>query len=250
MKAYLLAGGRGERLQPLTHRIPKCLTPVNDRPLLDIWLDLFEREGITDVLLNVSHHFEAVDRFLASRSSSCPVRVKVIRESAPAGTATTVRQARGFVAGEESFWIIYADNLTDMRLAPMLNLHSVHRQPITIGLFPTHTPHSAGIVEVEEDGRITKFVEKPSEPQSNLANAGVYLARQEVFDWIPETPEPTDFGMHVLPSLVGRMFGYRIPEFYADIGSPDRLQAAAAEWATHCPKRRLALQGLSRGATS
>jgi mannose-1-phosphate guanylyltransferase len=232
----------------LTHRIPKCLTPVNGQPLLAIWLDLFEREGITDVLLNVSHHFDAVDRFLASRSSSRRVRVTVIREPAPAGTATTVRQARDFVAGEENFWILYADNLTDMRLAPMLNLHRVHRHPITIGLFRTRTPRSAGIVELAEDGRVTAFVEKPSEPRSNLANAGVYLARQEVFDWIPMASMPTDFGLHVLPSLVGRMFGYCIPEFHADIGSPDRLEAAAADWAANGRKNRLAAQvSLRRG---
>ncbi len=229
MKAYLLAGGRGERLRPLTDHTPKCLAPINGQPLLAIWLDLCEREGVTDVLLNVSHHFDAVDRFLAGRPSGL-VRVRVTREETPKGTATTVRLAREFVAGEDTFGILYADNLTDMRLRPMLDLHRAHGEPLTLGLFRSPSPQTAGIVELTDDGRVMGFLEKPTNPGSSLANAGVYLARQGLFDWIPSTPELADFGLHVLPSLVGRMFGYYISEFHADIGTPDRLKAAVAAW--------------------
>ncbi len=72
MRAYLLAGGRGERLRPLTDRVPKCLAPVGGRPLLAYWLTLCRREGVTDVLLNVSHHFEMVEAFLASWPEPTP----------------------------------------------------------------------------------------------------------------------------------------------------------------------------------
>jgi mannose-1-phosphate guanylyltransferase len=224
----------------LTEHTPKCLAPINGLPLLGIWLDLCEREGVTDVLLNVSHHFDAVERFLESRRSN-RVRVAVTREEAPAGTATTVRRARAFVEGEESFWIIYADNLTDMRLNPMLRVHRDHGEPLTIGLFHSPHPESAGIVELDGTGRVVAFAEKPAHPRSDLANAGVYVARQTLFDWIPPSPDPSDFGLHVLPALVGRSFGYVIPEFYADIGTPDRLDAAAAEWTSRISRLAPAL---------
>ena len=72
MKAFLLAGGLGERLRPLTLTIPKCMVPICGVPILDIWLGLCERHGITDVLLNVSQHPEKVEEFLAARGPSAP----------------------------------------------------------------------------------------------------------------------------------------------------------------------------------
>ena len=87
MKAYLLAGGRGERLRPLTLETPKCLVPIDGRPLLGIWLDLFAREGITEVLLNVSHHEAKVRAYLASRNEGPSVTLVV--EPEPIGSGRT-----------------------------------------------------------------------------------------------------------------------------------------------------------------
>ncbi len=228
-RAFLLAGGQGERLRPLTDTIPKCLAPIAGRPLLSYWLELCRREGVTDVLLNVSHHFDAVDAFLAAEAQALP-RVTVVREMAPAGTATTVRRERAFVSEVDQFWVFYADNLSDLRMRPMLERHLAHTDPLTVGLFHTPFPKASGIVDLDDAGRITAFVEKPANPTSDLANAGVYLARQSVFDAIPDRPGLVDFGHHVLPALVGRMHGYVIPDFHEDIGTPERLAQASARW--------------------
>ena len=229
MRAYLLAGGRGERLRPLTDHVPKCLAPIGGRPLLAYWLALCRREGVTDVLLNVSHHFEKVEAFLASRPEPTP-RVTVVRENEPSGTATTVRRERWFADGAPDVWVFYADNLSDLRLAPMRRLHDAHADPLTVGLFHTPDPRASGIVELDADARITSFVEKPAHPQSDLANAGVYLMRPGLIDTIPDGPGLVDFGQHVLPALVGRMHGYVIPDFHEDIGTPERLARATAGW--------------------
>jgi len=234
MRAYLLAGGRGERLRPLTDRVPKCLAPVGGRPLLAYWLTLCRREGVTDVLLNVSHHFEMVEAFMASWLEPTP-RVTLVRELEPSGTATTVRRERWFSDGASDVWVFYADNLSDLRLAPMRRLHDTHAGLLTVGLFHTPTPSAAGIVELDATGKIVSFVEKPANPQSDLANAGVYLMRSAAFDAIPDGPGLVDFGQHVLPSLVGRMHGYVIPDFHEDIGTPDRLVHATAGWAARTP---------------
>lgn len=231
MKAYLLAGGRGERLRPLTDTIPKCLAPVAGRPLLAYWLDLCSRQGVTDVLLNVSHHVDAVDAFLRAETPG-GVSVHVVRETAPSGTATTVARERWFVQGESDFWVFYADNLSDLRLAPMLARHAGHADPLTIGLFHTPSPRSSGIVALDADGRVVEFVEKPEHPKGDLANAGVYLARPSLFDAIPDGPGLVDFGRHVLPRLVGRMHGHVIEDFHEDIGTPERLARASADWET------------------
>lgn len=234
MRAYLLAGGRGERLRPLTDRVPKCLAPIGGRPLLEYWLSLCRREGITDVLLNVSHHFEMVDAFLSSRVGPTP-RVTVVQEPEPSGTATTVRRERWFSDGVSDVWVFYADNLSDLRLAPMRRIHDAHADLLTVGLFHSPSPRSSGIVEIDADTRIVSFVEKPANPQSDLANAGVYLMRSAAFDAIPDGPGLVDFGQHVLPALVGRMYGYVIPDFHEDIGTLERLAHATAGWAARTP---------------
>jgi mannose-1-phosphate guanylyltransferase len=185
---------------------------------------------VSDVLLNVSHHFDMVDAFLASWPDREP-RVTVVHELEPSGTATTVKRERWFADGAAHVWIFYADNLSDLRLAPMRRLHERHGDPITVGLFHTAQPQSAGIVELDGDGRIVSFVEKPAAPRSDLANAGVYLMRSTMFDAIPDGPGLVDFGQHVLPTLVGRMHGYVIPDFHEDIGTPERLVHATAGWA-------------------
>lgn len=229
MKAFLLAGGTGERLRPLTARMPKCLVPIRGTPLLAIWLEAFARQGVDDVLVNVSRFPEQVDAFLSGRGQSLP-RVSVIRETTPLGSAGTVAANRRFVEGEESFWIVYSDNLTNVPLEAMLRFHRGHSGVLTVGLFRTPDPQSAGIVSVGPDGIVTAFCEKPENPDGNLASAGIYLARQALFDWIEPREPVTDFGHHVLPHLVGRMHAIELGGFLADIGTPSRLARAEAEW--------------------
>ena len=171
MRAYLLAGGRGERLRPLTDRVPKCLAPIGGRPLLAYWLTLCRREGVTDVLLNVSHHFEMVEAFLASWPEPTP-RVTVVRELEPSGTATTVRRERWFSDDSSDVWVFYADNLSDLRLAPMRRLHDAHADLLTIGLFHTPSPSSSGIVELDADWQNRKFRREAREPAERPGECG------------------------------------------------------------------------------
>jgi mannose-1-phosphate guanylyltransferase len=229
MKAFLLAGGLGERLRPLTLTIPKCLVPICGVPILEIWLRLCERHGISDVLLNVSQHPEKVAAFLADRPDR-GTRVSLVVEERPAGNAGTVLANRAFVEGEESFWIIYSDNLTDMDLGRMLAFHRGHDGMLTMGLFHAPVPSAAGIVDLDGSGRVVSFTEKPERPSSDLANAGLYLARAPLLDRIPAGRPLVDFGHDVLPHLIGQMFGYPILGLYSDIGTPAALARAEADW--------------------
>lgn len=238
MKAFLLAGGLGERLRPLTRSMPKCLVPIDGVPLLAYWLDLCAREGITDVLLNVSQHPDQVRALLDGHREG--PRVTLVVEDVPSGTAGIVRDERAFVAGEESFWIFYADNLTDVGLVAMRERHRRHDGLATVGLFRAPTPSAAGIVDLDGEGRIVRFTEKPTHPQSDLANAGLYLARQGLIDCIPAGPRLVDFAHDVFPSLAGRLYGWPLEGFLMDIGTPDALSGASAAWsrrrATEAPR--------------
>jgi len=228
MKAFLLAGGRGERLKPLTLSVPKCLAPIDGRPLLEAWIDLLAREGVKEVLVNVSHHADQVRSFLEEASSD--ISFHLVVEPAPLGTAGTVARQQNFVSGEESFWILYADNLSAVSLRQMATAHAAHDGILTMGLFRAADPRAAGIAELDEHGRIVGFEEKPETPRGDLANAGVYLARQAIFEHIPAASGIVDFAHNVFPRLVGRMYGYELTGFHRDIGTPDSLQRAAADW--------------------
>jgi mannose-1-phosphate guanylyltransferase len=228
MKAFLLAGGRGTRLHPVTLSRPKCLVPIDGVPLLAIWLDLLERNGVTDVLLNVSHHVEQVESFLRDRASGPQVRLVV--ESMPVGNAGTVASNRAFVADADDFWILYADNLTSVQMAPMIHAHGRHTGLLTMGLFNALDPSAAGIVSMGDDGRVLAFEEKPKHPRSPLANAGIYLARHALLDSIPTGRPVVDFGLDVFPSLLGRFYGHVIDDFLMDVGTPAALQRAQEFW--------------------
>ena len=228
MKAFLLGAGVGSRLRPLTDHTPKCLVPVGGRPLLSIWFDALVRHGVTDVLLNTHHLAERVREFVATRTPP-GLRVTLAHEEQLLGSAGTVSTHRDFVAGEASFFVLYADNLTDVDLTAFRKFHEARRSPFTLGLFHTPQPRECGIAELDGEGRVTAFVEKPRNPAGDLANAGLYLAGPSVFDLIPAKPV-ADFGYDVLPLLVGKMFGYTIPGFFCDLGTPERLAWARAEW--------------------
>jgi len=235
-KAFLLAGGRGERLRPLTLSMPKCLVPIDGVPLLVHWLDLCAAQGVTDVVVNVSQHPNQVRNVLTARVG--PPAVTLVVEDEPTGTAGIVASQRAFAEGEESVWIFYADNLTDVRLSEMAATHAAHDGLGTMGLFHAPDPRAAGIVTLDETGCIVGFAEKPADPQGDLANAGIYLVRQPLLDRIPSRPGVVDFGHDVFPALVGRMYGHVIEQFLMDVGTPDALARAVAAWQTRIPEAR------------
>ncbi len=121
MKAFLLAAGKGVRLRPLTNTLPKCLIPILDKPLIEYWFDLFRKYNITDVLINLNYLPEQVKDYVDKNVFD--LNIIWIYESELLGSAGTLRENEDFVKGEESFWVFYADNLTNINLANMQSFH-------------------------------------------------------------------------------------------------------------------------------
>src|SRR5215831_13426146 len=121
MKAFILAAGAGTRLKPITDHTPKCMVPIQGVPLLAIWLQICRDAGIHHVLINLHAHVDVVRRFLDT--SDHGVEVCITEEKSLLGSGGTLRANREFVAGEESFWVFYADVLNRADLRSMARLH-------------------------------------------------------------------------------------------------------------------------------
>jgi mannose-1-phosphate guanylyltransferase len=227
MKAYVLAAGSGTRLRPLTDSTPKCLLPIQSVPLLEIWLKNCAAAGIADVLLNVHSHCRQIRDFV--RSHELPVRVQIAEEKELLGSAGTLAENRQFVAGEEYFFVLYGDVLTNLKLADLLAFHRGRNLAATLGIYQVSNPTECGIVTTDESGTVRSFVEKPASPGGNWAFSGVMAAGQGIFDHIP-AQRPADIGFHLLPRLVGEMAAYPISAFLLDIGTLHSYRAAQAAW--------------------
>jgi len=226
-RAFLLAAGLGTRLRPLTETLPKCLLPVGGTPLLEIWLGACERAGIRHVLINSHWRAEMVRQFVARRRG---LDVELAYEPELLGSAGTLAANRWFFRDEESFLVLYADNLTTFPLARLADFHAGHDRLATVALFHSENPAACGIAEVDEAGIITAFEEKPARPRSNLANAGMYVFRRGIEEYLPDFV-PADIGRHLLPRLAGRAAGYQIRELLIDIGTPASYLRGQAEYA-------------------
>jgi mannose-1-phosphate guanylyltransferase len=228
MKAFLLAAGHGTRLRPYTDQTPKCLLPIQGVPMLEVWLSLCRKYGISEVLVNTHAHSAAVIDFVSQWRDGVQVTVK--DEPELFGSAGTLRVNREWIGMDDKFWVFYADVLTNVNLCAMMNSH-LPEFAATLGVYCVPDPERCGVISFDERYVITDFVEKPAVPKSNSAFAGIMIGTPQLLDAIPDKPA-TDIAFDVLPRLIGRMRAYSIPEFVMDIGTLENYEVAQKKWAT------------------
>lgn len=206
---------------------------VGGRPLLDIWLDALQSAGVDEVLVNLHHLPEVVTAHLDLRQGG--PSVCTFFEPELLGSAGTLLAHKDWVKGEDLFLACYADNLTDFDLGSLVSHHRQTGAVATLTVFHTDNPSACGIVQLDDNGRVVGFVEKPSQPKSNLANAGMYAFDTKVLDLLGTTV-PLDIGYHLLPRLVGRSRALPVAGYVRDIGTPESYQQAQRDWAAKAPR--------------
>ncbi|NQT73018.1 MAG: nucleotidyltransferase family protein [Chloroflexi bacterium] len=219
-QAMILAAGEGTRLRPLTLKIPKVLLPIGGRPLLEYILSWLRLQGITEVAINLHHKPEAVIAYFGA-GESFGVKITYSVEDPVLGTAGALSKLRHYFT--ETFLVIYGDILTDLNISPLIKFHREKQAQMTIALHRVTDPCNSGVVELDNESRIHRFVEKPfpEEVFTNLANAGIYILEPEVLNLIPSNTF-YDFGFDLLPSLIDsgmQIYGYPITEYLIDIGT-------------------------------
>ena len=229
--AVILSAGLGTRLRPLTDTCPKPMVPLAGVPLLERTVRHLAAHGVTDMAINLHHLPDAVmDHF--GDGSAFGVRLRFSVEEELLGTAGALNPFRDMLAGPSAgpFLVWYGDVFSTVDLTAMAAFHARTGGLVTVGLYRVDNPTQCGLVDMDPTGRITRFVEKPREAFTDLANAGVYLCEPDLLQCIP--PQGfCDFGRDVFPALLEAgipLYGYLIDEYLIDIGSPEKLAKANA----------------------
>jgi mannose-1-phosphate guanylyltransferase len=195
--------------------------------MLQIWLDLCEKHGIGEVVVNAHAKVSAVRRFVESYRG--PVSVSVFEEKELLGSAGTLRANRHRFTRESLFWVMYGDVLTTADLDKMLAFHQCRNALATLGLQEVANPRACGVVTLDQSGVVREFVEKPFHPKGNLAFSGIMIGTPGLLNEIPNKPV-CDIGFDLLPKLTGRIAGFRIGEYLVDIGTVECYKAAQKRW--------------------
>ena len=226
--ALLLAGGKGIRLQPLSDTIPKCLVPVGGRPLVDFWVDALAGAGVKQVRINTHAHAEAVRAYIAEVNAAGRLNLVESYEPTLLGSAGTVTANADLANDAGDIVIVYADNLSDIDIGPLIRFHRDHGDPVTMALFRASNPRACGIAELDSESRITAFVEKPEQPKSDLTDAGVYVVKAAAYREIAAMGAD-DLGFDVLPRFVGRMRGWVWGGYHQNISTHEALERGRRE---------------------
>jgi mannose-1-phosphate guanylyltransferase len=230
MRALLLAAGMGTRLRPLTDTTPKCLVPVQGRPLLDYWLALLFDGGIDRVLINTHWLADQVRRHV--ERSPWRLCVDLVHEPKLLGTGGTVLANRDWF-GSGPFLVAHADNLTDFDVKELIAAH--HGRPpgcvMTMLAFRTDDPSSCGILELNAQNVVQAFHEKVVNPPGNLANAAVYIFEPDIIAAALSLGKTeVDLSTEVIPRFLGKILCVETSGYHRDIGNAESLLRANAEY--------------------
>jgi len=227
MTGVILAGGFGTRLRPLTINIPKPMVPIANKPILHHIIKLLKKNGIKDLIIILYYQPELIKDYFKD-GEKFGVNIKYIISDEDLGTCGATALAKDYL--KDDFLVISGDILTDFNLSEIINFHLKKKSIATITLTRVSNPLQYGIVITNEDGKIVRFLEKPSwgEVFSDTINTGIYILNPKIFDFVPEKKE-FDFSKNLFPLLLKKelpIFGYISSGYWKDIGNVKEYKIA------------------------
>lgn len=222
MKAIIMAGGFGTRLRPLTMHLPKPMVPLLNKPMMEHIVELLSAHNFRDITSLLFFHPEAISSYFED-GTKFGINMNYVRAEADYGTAGSVRNATEQYKINERIIIISGDVLTDFDLTTAIKYHEEKKAKATIVLTRVKNPLQFGVVITADDGKIERFLEKPSwgEVFSDTINTGIYILEPEVFEKIPYKRD-FDFSKDLFPMLLEEdagLYGYIAPGYWRDIGN-------------------------------
>ena len=226
-----MGGGEGTRLRPMTANQPKPLLPVVNKPIMEHVLRLLKRHGFAETVVTVQFLASLVRNYFGD-GEDVGLSLTYATEETPLGTAGSVKNAEdGLRSGP--FLVISGDALTDIDLSAMVRYHKDQGALVTVGLARVPNPLEFGIIIVGEDGRIQRFLEKPTWGQvfSDTVNTGIYVMEPEVLAEVP-AGETADWSADIFPQLLktgAPLYGWIADGYWEDVGSHESYFKAQAD---------------------
>ena len=246
MKAVILVGGEGTRLRPLTSNLPKPMIPLVNRPFLEHVIEYLKGYGITDLILSMCYRPDVIESHFGN-GSAFGVNLTYVVEQKPLGTAGGVKNVEKHLDG--TCYVFNGDILTDLDLGAMLAYHREKAAKVTISLTPVEDPTAYGLVEIEPEGAVTGFIEKPTWDRvtTNLINAGTYIVEPEVFRYVPPNQHYMfEHGLFpVMLQVQDPLYGYASNSYWIDIGTPQKYLNAHRDLLTGRMPKQLPGERLS-----
>ena len=222
MKAVLMAGGFGTRIQPLTHSTPKPMLPVMNIPMMENILIKLKNSDIDEVVILLFYKPDVIRNYFKD-GNKWGVKIHYVLPDKDYGTAGAVKFAEEYL--DTTFMIVSGDLVTDFNFKEIFEYHKKRDSKLTITLTSVENPLQFGVVITDENGKIEKFLEKPSwsEVFSDTINTGIYIIEPEILDYIPKG-ENFDFAKDLFPKLMQEgidLLGYYAKGYWRDVGNPD-----------------------------
>lgn len=217
-----MSGGMGTRLRPLTCHLPKPMVPMFNKPVMEYGIDLLKRHGIEDIAVTLYYLPNMIMDYFGD-GSDFDANIKYYIEDKPLGTGGSVKNAYKFL--DNTFIVISGDAFTDIDLKKAYNFHRKKGSKATLILKREPIPLEYGVVITDENGKIIRFLEKPSwgEVFSDTINTGIYILEPEVLDYY-EYGQNFDFSKDLFPRLLHDgvpIYGYVTEEYWCDVGDLD-----------------------------
>lgn len=228
MRAVLMAGGSGTRLRPLTCDLPKPMVPILNRPIAEHIINLLKRNGIREVIATLYYLPDIMRDYFQDGKDFGVEMTYAVEEEQPLGTAGCVKNIEQWL--NETFLVISGDGITDFDLQAAIAYHKKKGSKATLILTRVPNPVDFGVVITGSDGRINRFLEKPSlsEVFSDTINTGTYILEPEVLKYLPKNEE-SDFSQDLFPTLLEQgepMYGYVAEGYWCDVGHLDAYREA------------------------
>lgn len=227
MKALILAGGSGTRLRPLTHTSAKQLLPIANKPIIFYGIEAIASAGIKDFAIIVGDTAEDVKKEVGD-GSRWGVNITYIKQDAPLGLAHAVKISKDFM-GNDPFIMFLGDNLLKEGIPEFVAKFNKNKVNSLILLTKVPNPQQFGVAELDASGKVSRLVEKPKEPKSDLALVGIYLFDSNIFKAV-EAIKPSQRGELEITDAIQWLLdkGYKIEHhevsgWWKDTGKPSDL---------------------------
>lgn len=214
MKAVILAGGLGTRLQPYTTFLPKAMLPLGDKPLLEHLIEWIKNNGVDSFVLCVSYLRRTIEDYFED-GSRFGVKIEYAVANRPLATAGQLKTAQDFI--DDTFVCVYGDSIFEFSLKNMINYHKKKKSFVTMGLSEYKTKLPYGFIEMDRTNRVKTWQEKP-DVKGNI-NIGCYVMEPGIFELIPEgKPYGMDLVIRSALTKKNKVSGYPIKNGFIDIG--------------------------------